>query len=78
MFIPTIYIENIKPENKSIEVSSNKLHHLKNVLRIRDDLWHKIYSSPSVEYAVHNRFGDIALETLKKLRKIKLERKLLN
>ena len=37
MFIPTIYIENIKPENKSIEVSSNKLHHLKNVLRIRDE-----------------------------------------
>ena len=37
MFIPTIYIENIKPENKSIEVSGNKLHHLKNVLRIRDE-----------------------------------------
>ena len=37
MFIPTIYIENIKPESKSIEVSGNKLHHLKNVLRIRDE-----------------------------------------
>ena len=36
MFIPTIYIENIKSENKSIEISSNKLHHLKNVLRIKD------------------------------------------
>ena len=37
MFIPTIYIENIKSENKSIEISGNKLHHLKNVLRIRDE-----------------------------------------
>ena len=37
MFIPTIYIENIKSENKSIEISRNKLHHLKNVLRIRDE-----------------------------------------
>ena len=37
MFIPTIYIENIKSENKSIEISNNKLHHLKNVLRIRDE-----------------------------------------
>ena len=37
MFIPTIYIENIKTESKSIEVSGNKLHHLKNVLRIRDE-----------------------------------------
>ena len=42
MFIPTIYIENIKSENKSIEISSNKLHHLKNVLRIKDDTKVKI------------------------------------
>ena len=37
MFIPTIYIENIKSEYKSIEISDNKLHHLKNVLRLRDE-----------------------------------------
>ena len=37
MFIPTIYIENIKSENKSIEISDKKIHHLKNVLRIRDE-----------------------------------------
>jgi len=37
MFIPTIYIENIKSESKSTEISDKKLHHLKNVLRIRDE-----------------------------------------
>ena len=29
MFIPTIYIENIKSEYKSIEISDKKIHHLK-------------------------------------------------
>ena len=48
------------------------------VLRIRDDLWFKIYSSSSVEKSIRNRFGDVALDTVKNLRKIKLKRRLLS
>ena len=48
------------------------------VLKIRDELWHKIYSSESVEKSIQNRFGDNALETVKNLRKIKLKRRLLS
>ena len=35
MFIPTIYIENSN-DNMSVEVSDKKLHHLNQVLRLRD------------------------------------------
>ena len=35
MFVPTIYIENSN-ENMSVEVSDKKLHHLNQVLRLRD------------------------------------------
>ena len=35
MFIPTIYIENSN-DNRSVEVSDKKLHHLNKVLRLRD------------------------------------------
>ena len=36
MFVPTIYIENLNNDNKSFEISDNKLHHLKQVLRVKD------------------------------------------
>ena len=35
MFVPTIYIENSN-DNMSVEVSDKKLHHLNQVLRLRD------------------------------------------
>ena len=35
MFVPTIYIENSN-NNMSVEVSDKKLHHLNQVLRLRD------------------------------------------
>ena len=35
MFVPTIYIENLN-NNMSVEVSDKKLHHLNQVLRLRD------------------------------------------
>jgi len=35
MFVPTIYIENLN-DNMNIEVSDKKLHHLNQVLRLRD------------------------------------------
>ena len=35
MFVPTIYIENSN-NNTSVEVSDKKLHHLNQVLRLRD------------------------------------------
>ncbi len=35
MFVPTIYIENSN-DNRSVEVSDKKLHHLNQVLRLRD------------------------------------------
>ena len=35
MFVPTIYIENFN-NNTSVEVSDKKLHHLSQVLRLRD------------------------------------------
>ena len=35
MFVPTIYIENLN-DNMSVEVSDKKLHHLNQVLRLRD------------------------------------------
>ena len=35
MFVPTIYIENSN-EYMSVEVSDKKLHHLNQVLRLRD------------------------------------------
>lgn len=64
----------------SYETIPNKTANLtpREVLQIRDDLWHKIYSSPSVERAIQDRFGEVALKTVKNLRKIKLKRKLLN
>ena len=47
------------------------------VLRIRDDLWFKIYSSSSVEKSIRNRFGDVALDTVK-FEKDKIKRRLLS
>ena len=35
MFVPTIYIENSN-DNMRVEVSDKKLHHLNQVLRLRD------------------------------------------
>ena len=35
MFVPTIYIENSN-NNMCVEVSDKKLHHLNQVLRLRD------------------------------------------
>ncbi len=64
----------------SYETVPNKTENLtpEEVLQIRDNLWHKIYSSPSVEKSIKDRFGYEALETVKNLRKIKLKRRLLN
>ncbi len=47
------------------------------VLEIRDNLWRKIYTSPSVESSIYKRFGSDALATIKELRKISLKRRLL-
>ena len=37
MFIPTVYTPGVDIENNKIELSDLKLHHLKNVLRIREN-----------------------------------------
>ena len=48
------------------------------VLRIRDELWEKIYSSPSVENTILNRFGTDSLANIRSLRKIKMRRRLID
>ena len=47
------------------------------VLRVRDQLWNLIYSSPKVMGTIKSRFGSKALNTVEKLKKVPLKRKLL-
>ena len=37
MFIPTVYTPGVDIKNNKIELSESKLHHIKNVLRIREN-----------------------------------------
>ena len=37
MFIPTVYSPDVDIENNKINLSESKLHHIKNVLRIREN-----------------------------------------
>jgi len=37
MFIPTVYSPDVDIENNKIDLSESKLHHIKNVLRIREN-----------------------------------------
>ena len=48
------------------------------VLRFRDDAWHRVFNDPPFHQLVKNRFGQEALDNVKDLSKIKLQRKLLN
>lgn len=47
------------------------------VLQTRDQLWQEIYSSPSVMNTLKVRFGPVAVDTINKLKGVKLSRKLL-
>jgi RsmE family RNA methyltransferase len=37
MFIPTVYTPGVDIENNKVDLSASKLHHIKNVLRIREN-----------------------------------------
>ena len=47
------------------------------VLKFRDDAWHRVFNDPPFHQLVKNKFGQQALDNVKELSKIKLERKLL-